>query len=176
MRRTLAWTLTLRTLVGLCLFPLAGCGGSAANPSMSANVPYAASSSSPATRATTSTAAVTSAALGTVDVYACQSFVTDAGDAYSWLLTLERDHSVGGAGTPGFLEAYNLGGTASIYLGQLESATLKSAIQGIVDAGQAVRTAMDSRAAVDPAPALEALNRAADVCEEGGFTIDWHND
>ncbi len=119
--------------------------------------------------------ATTAARLGEVDVYTCQSFVADAGEAYGWLTTLEGQGSISGdLSTPGYLEVYQLGGTASVYAGQVESPELQGAMQDVVDEGLALREAIDAQGSVSPAPLRQALDQAADVCEEGGFVIDWY--
>jgi hypothetical protein len=69
---------------------------------------------------------------------------------------------------------YQLGGTASVYAGQVESPELQDAMQDVVDEGLALREAIDAQGSVSPAPLRQALDQAADVCEEGGFVIDWY--
>jgi hypothetical protein len=108
-------------------------------------------------------------------VYTCQSFVADAGEAYGWLATLEQTGSISGdLSTPGYLEVYQLGGTASVFTDQVESPELRAAMQDVEDEGLALRDEIDAQGSVSPAPLRRALDQAAGVCEEGGFVIDWY--
>jgi hypothetical protein len=110
------------------------------------------------------------------DVYTCQSFVADAGDAYGWLTTFEQTRSISGElTTPGYVEIYQIGGTASIYTDQLQSTDLRAAMRSVEEEGMALRAEIDAaQGSVSPTPLRQALDQAADVCEEGGFVIDWH--
>jgi hypothetical protein len=135
--------------------------------------PAASSSSSAAT--TSAAATPTQARLGEVDVFTCQSFVADADAAYGWLTTLEQQGSISGdLGTPGYLQVYQLGGTASLSAGQQESPQLRAAVQDVADEGKALRAAIDAQGSVSPTPLRQALDDAAEVCETGGFVIDWY--
>jgi hypothetical protein len=148
---------------------LAACGGdgdAGANPTTSSAATDLTTSSAPAT---------TEARLGEVDVYTCQSFVADAGEAYGWLTTLEQTGSISGdLSTPGYLEVYQLGGTTSVLIDQVESAELRVAMHDVEDEGLALRGEIDAQGSVSPALLRQALDQAADVCEEGGIVIDWY--
>jgi hypothetical protein len=130
------------------------------------------SSSSPSSTAPSTTAA----ALGRVDTFACQSFVATAGDAYGWLTQLQRQGNINSTlATPGYLQAYNLGGTAGIYTAQVESPPLRAALQTIETDGQKLRQTIDAGGGDVPASELvTALDNAAQICEQAGFVISWH--
>jgi hypothetical protein len=176
---------------------LAGCGGGSSTKSAAATLSAApslaaekttgqssvtarraAASSAAAARsaeAAASAAAASAAPLGRVDTFACQSFVAEAGEAYEWLTTLERDGTISGRlSTPGYIEAYQLGGTASVSAGQVTQPLLYAAMQDIVSEGAKLRTAIDDQGEVTPTPLRAALDEAADVCESGGFVINWN--
>lgn len=170
----------MRRLVLLAaLLLVAGCGGDE-EPSAAPTVPTT-------TEATTTAAAVPSttspsessgsaAALGTVDVYTCQSFIADdyVAEGYAFLALLEEsgDMSVD-LGTPGYIEAYGIGGQASVMTGQQESSDLLAVMEDIAAAGEAFNSAIDSGTPVS-SDLRRALDEAADICEAGGFTVDWH--
>jgi hypothetical protein len=151
---------------------LTGCGADGSAEAASGSSSKTSTSASPSTSAA---APATEARLGEVDVFTCQSFVADAGEAYDWLTTLERDGTISGdLGTPGYLEVYQLGGTASLSAGQQESPRLRAAVQAVADEGKALRAAIDAQGSVAPAPLRRALDNAAEACQAGGFVIDWY--
>ena len=127
------------------------------------------------TPTTSSAAASTTAAkLGTVDAHTCRLLIADAGDAYGWLTTLERDGEISGdLGTPGYLEVYQLGGSAQAFSGHEETPALRDAVQRIEDEGLALRKAIDGQGSVKPTPLREALEDAAAVCDKGGVRVGW---
>jgi hypothetical protein len=146
---------------------LAGCanGDDGASDATSSSTPPSSTFASPS-----------SAALGEVDVRTCQSFVATGGDAYGWLKDLQTTGTVtSDLSTPGYLDAYQLGGMASVFVSEVESPQLKTAMQNIVRDGEALRTGIDNGGGSVPATSLvNALTDAARVCEAGGFTIDWN--
>jgi hypothetical protein len=155
---------------------IAGCSDSGedldASPAPSSASSAASSSSTPSAAATSAPAP---AGLGEVDVYTCQSFVADAGDAYGWLTTLERNGTISGdLSTPGYLEVYQLGGTASVYSDQVESPRLSAAMRVTQREGEALKAEIDSQGSVTPTPLRQALDNAAAICEDDGFVIDWN--
>jgi hypothetical protein len=153
---------------------VAGCGGEEDPAAADEAAPSAGSTS--ATPTTSAAATATETRLGEADVFTCQSFVADAGEAYGWLTTLERDGTISGdLSTPGYLEVYQLGGTASVISGQQESAQLRAALQAIETRGQALRDEIDAQGSVNPAPVRQALDDATEVCQAGGFVIDWYD-
>jgi len=104
--------------------------------------------------------ATTEARLGEADVYTCQSFVADAGEAYGWLTTFERTGSISGElTTPGNLEVYQIGGTASIYTDQLQSTDLRAAMRSVEEEGMALRAEIDAQGSVSPTPLRQAWTR-----------------
>jgi hypothetical protein len=165
-----------RALAGLSMaaaaLALAGCGGDGGDGEATAEVTETPSTSSSAS----STAQSTPPTLREVDRHLCETFIVDAGDAYGWLTTLERDGSISGdLATPGYLDVYQLGGTVDALGGDgADSPRLDTAIEAIVREGRALRSAIDSGGAVAPTPLRTALEDAAEVCEDGGVAIAWN--
>ncbi|MGY1682301.1 hypothetical protein [Geodermatophilus sp. SYSU D01176] len=123
---------------------------------------------------TSASPTTTASSLGQVDTYACQTFVAEAGDAYSWINTLERELSAG-AEDVGWLEAYQIGGAASLYADQVESGALRNALKMIVTEGGILQRSMDGEIPTESPYRLRmALENAADFCEAGGFVVSWH--
>ncbi len=163
---------------GACVgLALAGCGGDgeAGNSAAETSSSAASSTSSSAARSTAASSS-SAAALGQVDVYTCQSFVADAGDAYGWAKQLQTTGTAtSDLSTPGYIAVYQLGWKASLYAEQVESPELGTAMQTIVSEGQALRAAIDAGGgSLDPNPLVDALEEAASICEAGGFVISWH--
>ena len=63
----------------------------------------------------------------------------------------------------GDLEAYRLGGTASLSAGQQESPQLRAAMQDVAEEGKALPAAIDVRVSGAPTPRRQALDDAAEV-------------
>lgn len=126
---------------------------------------------------TSSAAMTTSPAedLSEADEHLCERVVADAGDAYNWLVTLEREGSISAdLSTPGYIDAYQLGSTAdALGGGQAESPELNTAMQMVIREGRALSQAIDDQAVVSPVTLRTALDYAADVCAEGGVEIEW---
>jgi hypothetical protein len=152
-----------------CLLTLTACGGADGESQDSAATSSAARTSSSA--AATST---TPPPLAQGDVYACQSYVTDQGDAYEWLTLLEEQGTIGAnEGFAGKLQVYNMGGVAQLFLAGVESEPLRESLQLLWDQQDTTRADLDA-GTLSPGPLREALEQAAGVCEEGGFVISWH--
>ena len=114
-------------------------------------------------------------AVSDADARSCQRFVAAAGPAYGWLTTLEQNGTVAtDAATPGYLDVYQLGGTATLFANQPESLPLRHALGVVKRQSLALRKAMDNDWTVSPAPLKKALEDAAQVCEDSGFPIDWY--
>jgi hypothetical protein len=115
------------------------------------------------------------AAASDADARSCERFVGAAGPAYGWLTTLEQSGAVAtDAATPGYLDVYQLGGTATLFANQPESLPLRHALGVVKRQSLALHKAIDNGWTVSPAPLKKALEDAAQVCEDSGFPIDWY--
>jgi hypothetical protein len=162
MRRTTPLT------AALCLLTLTACGGGDGQAS-------AATSRSPSSGPSTAASSTAPVALAEGDVYACQKYVADQGDAYAWLKKLETQGTIGTEeGFAGKLQVYNMGGLAQLALDRAESPKLHQALQLLWDQQPKTRADLDAGTLM-PGPLREALEQAASVCESGGFVIDWYD-
>jgi hypothetical protein len=115
------------------------------------------------------------AAASDADARSCERFVGAAGPAYGWLTTLEQNGTAAtDAATPGYLDVYQLGGTATLFANQPESLPLRHALGVVKRQSLALHKAIDNGWTVSPAPLKKALEDAAQVCEDSGFPIDWY--